>query len=37
MAKKSVAKNIIKKILIWLLLIAMVLSIFAYAFSVFAK
>lgn len=37
MAKKIKKRDIFKKIIAWILLIAMILSIFAYAFSVFGK
>ncbi len=36
MAKNKKTKGLVKKIVAWILLIAMILSIFAYAFSVFA-
>ncbi len=36
MAKKTKGKDIIKKIVAWILLIAMILSVFAMAFSALA-
>ncbi len=37
MAKKTKGRDIFKKVIAWIFLLAMILSIFAYAFSVFAK
>ena len=37
MAKKTKAKSIIKKIVAWILLIAMILSVFAMGFSALGK